>query len=78
MSFGHIEKYIWLVDFTLVVMAHLSEHKRPTASGMLQAGLRASHIARLFNCHPSTINRLRERFQATGTVKIEDGLVNQG
>ena len=36
---------------------------------MLKAGVRASDAARYRNCHPSTIQRLRDRYQATGAVK---------
>ena len=47
----------------------MSEHERSGAIGMLKAGVRASDVARYHNCHPSTIQRLRDRYQATGTVK---------
>ena len=36
---------------------------------MLKAGVRVSDNVRYHNCHPSTIQRLRDRYQATGTVK---------
>ena len=36
---------------------------------MLKAGVRVSDVARYHFCHPSTIQRLRDRYQATGTVK---------
>ena len=50
-------------------MQRLSEHERSGAIGMLKAGVRVSDVARYHNCHPSTIQRLRDRYQATGTVK---------
>ena len=50
-------------------MPRLSEHERSGAIGMLKAGVRVSDVARYHNCHPSTIQRLRDRYQATGTVK---------
>ena len=50
-------------------MPRLPEHERSVAIGMLQAGTRVSDVARHFNCHPSTIQRLIDRYQATGTVK---------
>ena len=50
-------------------MPRLSEHKRSDAIGMLKAGVRVSDVARYLNCHPSTNQRLRDRDQATGTVK---------
>ena len=53
----------------VLFMPRLSEHERSGASGMPKAGVRASDIARYHNCHPSTIQRLRDRYQATGTVK---------
>ena len=50
-------------------MPRLSEHERSGAIGMLKVGVRVSHNARYHNRHPSTIQRLRDRYQATGTVK---------
>ena len=50
-------------------MPRLSEHERSGAIGMLKAGVRVSDVARYYNCHPSTIQRLRDRYQATRTVK---------
>ena len=44
-------------------------HERSGAVGMLQAGVRVSVVVRHYNCHPSTIQRLRDRHQSTGTVK---------
>ena len=57
-------------------MSRLSEHERSGAIGMLKAGVRVSDVARYHNCHPSTIQRLRDHYQATGTVKIDAGLVS--
>ena len=50
-------------------MPCLSEHERSGAIGMLQAGVRVCNVARHYNCHPSTILHLRDRYQATGSVK---------
>ena len=50
-------------------MPHLSEHERSGAIGKLKAGVRVSDIARYHTCHQSTIQRLRDRYQATWTVK---------
>ena len=36
---------------------------------MLKAGVRVSDVARYHNYHPSTIQHLKDRYQATGTVK---------
>ena len=36
---------------------------------MLKAGVRVSGVARYYNCHPSTIQHLRDCYQATRTVK---------
>ena len=36
---------------------------------MLKAGMRVSGVDRYNNCHLSTKDRLRDRYQATGTVK---------
>ena len=53
----------------LLFMPRLSEHTRSGAIGMLKTGVRVSDNARYHNCNPSTIQRLRDRYQATGTVK---------
>ena len=50
-------------------MPRLSEHVRSGAIGMLKAGVRVTDVAKYHNCHQSTIQRLRDRYQATGTVK---------
>ena len=54
---------------TLLLMPRLSEHERPGAIGMLKAGVRVFDVARYHNRHLSTIQCLRNRHQATGTVK---------
>ena len=59
-SFGYV---------ALLFVPHLSEHERPGAIGMLKAGVLASGVARYYNFHPSTIQRLRDCYQATRTVK---------
>ena len=53
----------------LLFMQRLSEHERFGAFGLLKVGVRVSDVARYHNCHPSTIQCLRDRYQATGTVK---------
>ena len=53
----------------LLFMPRLSEHERSSTIGMLKADVRVSDVTRYHNCHPSTIQRLRDRYQATGTVK---------
>ena len=53
----------------LLFMPRLSEHERSGAFGMLKADVRVSDVARYHKCHPSTIQRLRDRYQATGAVK---------
>ena len=50
-------------------MPRLFEHERSGAIGMLKAGVRVSDNARYHYCHPPTIQRLRDRYQATETVK---------
>ena len=50
-------------------VSRLSEHKRPGAIGMLKAGVRVSCVARYYNCHPLALQHLRDRYQATWTVK---------
>ena len=49
-------------------MPRLPEDERSDAIGMLKAGVRVSDVARYHNCHPSTIQRFRDSYQATGTV----------
>ena len=53
----------------LLFMPSLSEHEQSGAIGMLKAGVRVSDVAKYHYCHPSTIQRLRDRYQATGTVE---------
>ena len=53
----------------LSFIPRLSEHERSGAIGMLKAGERVSDVARYHYCNPSTIQRLRDRYQATETVK---------
>ena len=53
----------------LLFIPRLSEHVRSCAIGMLKAGVRVSDVARYHNCHPSAKQRLRDRYQATGTVE---------
>ena len=50
-------------------MSRLPEHELSGAIRMLKAGVRVSGVVRYHNCHPSTILRLRDRYQATVTVK---------
>ena len=50
-------------------MPRLSEHERSGVIRMLKDGVCVSDVAIYNNCHPSTIQRLRDRYQATGTVK---------
>ena len=50
-------------------MRRLSKHEKSGTIGMLQAGLRVTDIVQYYNCHPSTIQVLRDRYQANGTVK---------
>ena len=50
-------------------MPCLSEHERSGAVGVLKAGVHVSDVARYHNCHQSTIQHLRDRYQATWTVK---------
>ena len=50
-------------------MPRLSKHEQSYTIGMLQTGLRVTDTAQYYNCHPSTIKVLRDRYQTTGTVK---------
>ena len=58
-------------------MPRLSEHDRSGAFGMLKDGVRVSDVARYNNCHPSTIQLLRDLYQVIGQLKIDAGLVSQ-
>ena len=53
----------------LLFVPRLSEHERSGAIGMLKTGVRVFDVVRYHNCHPSTVQRLRHRYQATWTVK---------
>ena len=50
-------------------MPGLSKHENSGTIGMLQAGMHVTDIVQKYNCHPSTIQILRDRYQATGPVK---------
>ena len=63
------EKHSSFSFVALLFMPRLSEHERSGAIGMLKAGVRVSDVARYHCCHPSTIQLLRDRNQAFGTVK---------
>ena len=41
-------------------MLRLSEHEGSGAIGMLLAGVRVNDFARYYNCHPSTLQRLKD------------------
>ena len=49
-------------------MPRLSNNDRKQALGMLRAGISTREVARLFNCHQSTVVRLRQRFQTMNNV----------
>ena len=50
-------------------MPILSKHEKSGTIGMLQTGLCVTDIALYYNCHLSTTHVLRDRYQATATVK---------
>ena len=50
-------------------MPRLSENERNQAIGMLQSGMQEKHVATRFAVHRTTIVRLRDRYQQTGSVK---------
>ena len=70
-------KHISLSFIALLFMPRLSEHERSGAIGMLKASVRVSDVARYHNCHPSTIQRIRDCYPLLGRLKIEAGLVSQ-
>ena len=52
-------------------MPRVSEHERFGTIVTLQSWVRVSDVTRCYNCHPSTIQRLKDRYQAheaSGTV----------
>ena len=53
----------------LLLLQYLSGQERSVRIGMLKDMVRVSDVNIYHNCHPSTIQRLRDRYQATGTVK---------
>ena len=50
-------------------MPRLFKHEKSGTNGILQAGPRVTDIAQYYDYHPSTIQVLRDCYQATGTVK---------
>ena len=63
------EKHSSFSFIALLFMTCLSEHEQSGTIGMLKAGMLVSDVARYHNCHLSTIQPLRDCYQATGTVK---------
>ena len=55
----------------VLFVPRLSEHERPGAIGMLKAGVCVSDVTWYYNCIPSTVQCLRDLYQATGTVKYQ-------
>ena len=41
-------------------MPRISEHERSGTIATLQAWVHVSHVTRCYNCHPSTIQRLKD------------------
>ena len=68
-SINPITVYFFAPLLTLLFVPRLSEHERPGAIGTLKAGVRVSGVARYYNCHPSTIQHLKDCYWATVTVK---------
>ena len=50
-------------------MPRLTQDQRHQAIGMLRAGTPQTDVAQHFNVHPSTVSRLRRRYQVTGRVE---------
>jgi len=50
-------------------MPRLSENERNQALGMLMVGATKQHVANAFGCSVSTVTRLAQRVQATGSVR---------
>ena len=63
------KKHCMFSFIAFLIMPRLSEHERSGTIEILQAGVCVSDVESYYNCHPSTIQRLRDRYQATGTVK---------
>ena len=63
------EKHRKFRFITLLIMARLFKHEKSGTIGILQTGLRVTDIAKYYNYHPTTKQVLRDRYQATGTVK---------
>ena len=64
----HKKQYNFFNSITLLIMPRLSKHEQSGTIGMLQAGVHVSDIAGYYNCHSSTVQVVRDRYQATGTV----------
>ena len=63
------KKHSSFIFIALLFVPRLFENERPGAIGMLKAGVRVSGVARYYNCHPSSIQHLRDCYQAIRTVK---------
>ena len=49
-------------------LRRLSDEERARALGRIEAGIHPQDVSNQFNVHLSTIIRLRDRHQATGTL----------
>ena len=67
-SYTCIKKHCNFSSKTLLNMPPLSKPEQSGTIGMLQAGVHVSDIAGYYNCHLSTVQVLRDRYQATGAV----------
>lgn len=50
-------------------MARLTAEERNQAYGMIRSGMNSVQVARLMGCHRSTITRMMQRLEATGSLK---------
>ena len=68
-KYTYLKKHSSFSFIALSFMPLLSEHQPSGAIGMLKAGVRVSDVARYHYCLLSTIQSLKDCYQATGTVK---------
>ncbi|XP_053397448.1 uncharacterized protein LOC128556410 [Mercenaria mercenaria] len=64
-----IELFVKFAYERKITMPRLSEHERNHAVGMHLVGTSKREVWRLFNCHASTISRLKTRYQHTNAVR---------
>ena len=63
-----IKTSLWAILLQHITMPRLTDTQRNQAIGMLRS-MSVNEVAQFFNCHRTTISKLKSRVQRTGSVK---------